>query len=110
LPHSPSDHAQRRKSLRHCWAEKAVYRSDLKVNPGNPRSLHGLARSLRAEGKKQEAAKYENQFKSAWHYADVAPEPVRFHDARTASSGTEGQKKFSLRSLNPYVEVLSTWH
>jgi Flp pilus assembly protein TadD len=69
---------------------EAVYRSDLKVNPGNPRSLHGLARSLRAEGKKQEAARYENQFKSAWHYADVAPEPVRFHDARTASSGTEG--------------------
>jgi tetratricopeptide (TPR) repeat protein len=68
----------------------AVYRSDLKINPGNPRSLHGLARSLRAEGKQQEAAEYENQFKSAWHYADVAPEPVRFHDARTASSGIEG--------------------
>jgi Flp pilus assembly protein TadD len=50
---------------------EAVYRSDLKVNPGNPRSLHGLARSLRAEGKKQEAAEYENQFKSAWQYADV---------------------------------------
>jgi tetratricopeptide (TPR) repeat protein len=69
---------------------EAVYRSDLKINPGNPRSLHGLARSLRAEGKEQEAAKYENQFKSAWHYADVASAPVRFHDARTASSGIEG--------------------
>jgi tetratricopeptide (TPR) repeat protein len=68
---------------------EAVYRSDLKVNPGNPRSLHGLAQSLRAEGKKHEAAKYENQFNSAWHYADAAPEPVRVHNAHTAGSGNE---------------------
>jgi hypothetical protein len=69
---------------------EAVYRSDLKINPGNPRSVHGLAQSLRTEGKEREAAKYENQFKGVWHYADVAPEPARFHDARTASSGIEG--------------------
>jgi tetratricopeptide (TPR) repeat protein len=60
---------------------EAVYRSDLKANPGNPRSLNGLARSLRAEGKKQEAARYENRFRSAWRHADMAPEPLRFHDA-----------------------------
>jgi tetratricopeptide (TPR) repeat protein len=60
---------------------EAVYRSDLKINPGNPRSLHGLARSLRAEGRKYEAAEYENQFERAWHYADVAPEPVPYRNA-----------------------------
>jgi hypothetical protein len=65
---------------------EAVYRSDLKINPGNPRSLHGLAQSLRAQSKKQEAAKCENQFKSAWHYADVTPEPVRFRHAPPRSS------------------------
>jgi hypothetical protein len=51
--------------------------SDLKINPDNPRSLQGLTRRLRAEGKQQEAAKYENQFKSAWQYAD---EPIRFRN------------------------------
>jgi hypothetical protein len=56
---------------------EVFYRSDLKINPGNPRSLQGLTRRLRAEGKQQEAAKYENQFKSAWQYAD---ESMRFRN------------------------------
>lgn len=56
---------------------EAAYREDLRVNPGNPRSLHGLSQCLRAEGKTDEAAKFENQFKRAWRYADTNPEPIR---------------------------------
>jgi tetratricopeptide (TPR) repeat protein len=51
-------------------AEK-VYREDLKINPGNPHSLYGLARCLRAQGKTEEAAEVQNRFKQAWRYADA---------------------------------------
>jgi tetratricopeptide (TPR) repeat protein len=56
---------------------EAVFRKDLKLNPGNPRSLHGLAQSLRAEGKTAEAAQVEQRFKAAWRYADTNPVPDR---------------------------------
>ena len=57
---------------------EAVYRDDLKRNPENPRSLYGLAESLRAEGKAAEAAKVEERFTQKWSHADVtlAPEKV----------------------------------
>lgn len=51
---------------------EAVYREDLKLNPGNPRSLNGLAKALRAQGNKAEAAKVDRQFNEAWRYADVS--------------------------------------
>jgi hypothetical protein len=51
---------------------EAVYRDDLKRNPDNPRSLYGLAQSLRAEGKTQEAAKVEERFTKEWSHADVS--------------------------------------
>jgi tetratricopeptide (TPR) repeat protein len=60
---------------------EAVYRNDLKLNPGNPRSLNGLARCLRAEGKAREAAKFDDQFKDAWRYADSNPEPIHLGNA-----------------------------
>jgi hypothetical protein len=50
-----------------------VYREDLKLNPGNPRSLYGLALALRNQGKAQEAAAMEEQFKTGWRYADTQP-------------------------------------
>ncbi len=50
---------------------EAVYRDDLKRNPDNPRSLYGLAQSLRAEGKAQEAAKVEARFTKEWSHADI---------------------------------------
>jgi tetratricopeptide (TPR) repeat protein len=54
-----------------------VYRDDLNHNPGNPRSLYGLAESLRAEGKAQEAAKVEAQFAKGWAHADIKLEPEK---------------------------------
>src|ERR1019366_410210 len=57
---------------------EAVYRDDLKRNPDNPRSLYGLAESLRAEGKAEEAAKVQERFTRGWSHADItlAPEKV----------------------------------
>ena len=54
---------------------EAVYREDLKINPGNPRSLYGLAECLAAEGKTAEAAEAREQFRKAWRFADSEPTP-----------------------------------
>ena len=54
-----------------------VYRDDLARNPDNPRSLYGLAESLRAEGKTAEAAKVEAQFEKGWAHADIKLEPEK---------------------------------
>jgi tetratricopeptide (TPR) repeat protein len=52
---------------------EAVYRADLKINPGDPRSLYGLAQCLTAEGKTAEASRAREQFRKAWRFADSAP-------------------------------------
>jgi tetratricopeptide (TPR) repeat protein len=51
-------------------AEKA-FRADLVRRPENGWSLHGLARSLRAQNKAEAAAKIEARFQKAWKTADV---------------------------------------
>jgi tetratricopeptide (TPR) repeat protein len=51
-------------------AEKA-YREDLGRYPRNGWSLHGLARSLKAQGKTAEAASVEEQFRKTWQKADM---------------------------------------
>ena len=56
---------------------EAVYRDDLKRNPDNPRSLYGLAESLRAEGKSEETAKVEARFQKSWAHADIKLEPEK---------------------------------
>jgi len=48
-----------------------VCRDDLKIHPNNGWSLHGLAASLRAQGKKADADKAEASFKKAWPNSDV---------------------------------------
>lgn len=48
-----------------------VYRDDLRKWPANGWSLFGLARSLEAQGKQQEAATVRKQFEEAWKRADV---------------------------------------
>jgi tetratricopeptide (TPR) repeat protein len=53
-------------------AEK-VYRDDLVRTPKNGWSLRGLAASLDAQNKKNEAAKVRKQAKAAWKDADVDP-------------------------------------
>ncbi len=52
---------------------EAVFREDLKRNPGNGRSLFGLAEALKAQQKPAEAARAESEFKRAWARADVQP-------------------------------------
>jgi tetratricopeptide (TPR) repeat protein len=50
---------------------EAVYRADLKLHPMNGWALNGLAESLRAQGKDQDAAAVDVQFRKAWKRADV---------------------------------------
>ena len=50
---------------------EAVYRADLKRNPGNGWSLFGLAQALHAQHKDAEARAVEAQFKIAWQGADI---------------------------------------
>ena len=52
-------------------AAEAVYLEDLRRWPDNGWSLHGLASSLEAQGKKEEAAKVKTQFAKVWQRADV---------------------------------------
>jgi tetratricopeptide (TPR) repeat protein len=51
-------------------AEK-VYREDLKRHPKNGWALRGVAESLRAQGKTEEANQAEADFTAAWTHADV---------------------------------------
>jgi tetratricopeptide (TPR) repeat protein len=50
-------------------AEKA-YRDELQRNPENGWSLHGLAKALKAQGKKAEAQEVSDRFAKAWTSAD----------------------------------------
>jgi tetratricopeptide (TPR) repeat protein len=52
---------------------EAVYREDLRHNPENGWSLHGLEASLARQGKADEAAVVRARFAAAWARADVAP-------------------------------------
>jgi tetratricopeptide (TPR) repeat protein len=49
---------------------EAVYREDLKRQPGNGWALHGLAEALAAQGK-SEAGGIRLQFEDAWRHADT---------------------------------------
>ncbi|MEQ8767677.1 MAG: tetratricopeptide repeat protein [Planctomycetota bacterium] len=48
-----------------------VYREDLRKNPENGWSLHGLAECLRRTGQIEEATEVEARFQKAWQRADV---------------------------------------
>jgi tetratricopeptide (TPR) repeat protein len=49
---------------------EAIYREDLRRHPENGWSLYGLARSLKMQGRKAEAAAVTARFQEAWKYAD----------------------------------------
>lgn len=51
-------------------AEK-VFRDDLQRNPRNPRSLFGLMRALKAQGREHDAEWVGQEFEAAWKNADV---------------------------------------
>jgi tetratricopeptide (TPR) repeat protein len=50
---------------------EVVYWEDLKKNPENGWSLHGLALALKAQGKPEDAARVEERLRRAWKDADV---------------------------------------
>jgi tetratricopeptide (TPR) repeat protein len=50
---------------------EAVYRQDLERYPENGWSLRGLAQSLEAQGKREEAAQVKGRLEKAWARADV---------------------------------------
>jgi tetratricopeptide (TPR) repeat protein len=53
-----------------------IYREDLRINPGNPRSIYGLAQTLKALGRVAEAATLDREFRRVWRYADSQPTPL----------------------------------
>lgn len=55
-----------------------VYREDLARHPDNGWALFGLAHSLRAQGKREEAALVMQRFERAWARADVSLTASRF--------------------------------
>lgn len=57
---------------------EAVYRKDLEQFRNNGWSLFGLAESLGAQGKLEEAADFWQQFEAAWQYADVKLSASRY--------------------------------
>jgi tetratricopeptide (TPR) repeat protein len=57
---------------------ETVYWQDLKQNPENGWSLFGLAKSLREQGKNDQAIEIEERFQKAWSRADVTLLASRF--------------------------------
>ncbi|RKG78231.1 hypothetical protein D7W79_13410 [Corallococcus exercitus] len=53
-------------------AAEAVYREDLRRNPGNGWALFGLAQSLKGQGRTEEASAAHQRFEKAWANADIA--------------------------------------
>jgi tetratricopeptide (TPR) repeat protein len=52
---------------------ETAYREDLVRYPNNGWSLHGLAESLKAQGRAKDAAAVDAKFRKAWAQADVKP-------------------------------------
>jgi tetratricopeptide (TPR) repeat protein len=50
---------------------EAVFRDELKIHPRSARPLFGLYHALAKQGRAEEAAKAEADFKQAWERADV---------------------------------------
>jgi len=59
-----------------CQEAVTVYREDLRINPGNPLSLYGLAQTLKSLGQVVEAAIVDRKFRLVWRYADAPPSPL----------------------------------
>lgn len=71
--HAPTRHALGAALLgagRSAEAE-AVYRDELRRNPGNGWSLHGLALALEAQQRDADAQRVRGEFGEAWRHADV---------------------------------------
>ncbi len=49
-----------------------VFRTDLKMNPNNPRSLFGLWQTLVGQKRPEDAAEIKRRFDEGWRDADVS--------------------------------------
>jgi hypothetical protein len=58
--------------MHHLPTAEQVYRADLALYPENGWSLYGLAQSLQAQGKMQEAQQVQARFEQAWQDADIS--------------------------------------
>ena len=58
-------------SARRAADAEQVFRADLAKNPRNPRSLFGLAESLKAQQRSADEGWVRAQFTAAWKHADV---------------------------------------
>ena len=76
LPDAPVARRGTAEGRRFADAE-AVYRKDLEAYPHNGWSMFGLAQSLEAQGKTEEAAKVREMFEHAWERADVTLQASR---------------------------------
>jgi hypothetical protein len=52
-------------------AAEAVFAADLKKHPNNGWTLYGLAQSMDAQGREEDAASARKQFVQAWQHADI---------------------------------------
>ncbi|MCY1043267.1 hypothetical protein OV208_18260 [Corallococcus sp. bb12-1] len=52
-------------------AAEAVYREDLRRNPGNGWALYGLTQALEGQGREREASLARQRFEKAWAHADI---------------------------------------
>jgi tetratricopeptide (TPR) repeat protein len=59
-------------------AEK-VFRADLEKNPRDGRALSGLRDCLKAQHRQYEADQIDQQFRTAWKFADVSAAPAAKH-------------------------------
>jgi tetratricopeptide (TPR) repeat protein len=57
---------------------EVVYWQDLRENPDNGYALHGLAQSLRAQGRDEEASTVAERAAAAWSAADVKLSTSRY--------------------------------
>jgi len=69
---------------------EAIYWQDLSSNRENGWSLYGLAQSLRAQGKEEQAIAIDKRFKKAWEVADVTLTASRFMDEVNTTVASAG--------------------
>ena len=57
-------------------AAEQVFREDLAKNPRNPRSLFGLQRALREQGRDSDAWFVEKEFRESWKGGELKVEDL----------------------------------
>jgi tetratricopeptide (TPR) repeat protein len=83
---------------------EAVYWQDLGRNRENGWALYGLAQSLRAQGREEQAAMVERRFRAAWSRADVKLTASRFMGVEERA--TAGGNRLGALPLNPVVKTI----